>query len=126
MPEQNVMVTQLNTPTSLIPKQEPVAVIAKLSSASFREAKECIFNAIQKAAFSCAVPESITRQPMQCCSMTVGNMTDLTSAQGRSPVFSAYYALLPEVHQQDSHLLSQECLQKPWFLQKSPSPVHRG
>lgn len=52
-------------------------------------------------------------------------MTDLTLTEGRNPVFSAYYALLPEVHQQDSYKLTQECLQKPRFLQKKPSPVHR-
>lgn len=53
-------------------------------------------------------------------------MTDLTLTERRNPVFSAYYALLPEVHQQDSYMLTQGCLQKPRFLQKKPSPVHRG
>lgn len=46
--------------------------------------------------------------------------------QGRNPVFPAYSALLPEMHQQDADVLTQEGLQKPRFLQKSPSPVHRG
>lgn len=61
-------------------KQEPVAVMAKLSSASFRVAKH-IFNTIQKAVCPCAVGETMTGQPLHCCSMTAGNVTDLTLTQ---------------------------------------------
>lgn len=41
-------------------------------------------------------------------------------------MFSAYCALLPGIHQQNSYIPTWECLQKPWLLQKSPSPVHWG
>jgi len=60
--------------------------------------------------------------------MTVGSTNDLTLTQGSNPVFSACHALLPEVHQQDSYMLTQEHLQKLRFLQKShtPVPTRRG
>lgn len=55
--------------------------MANLSSASFRVTKH-IFNTIQKAACSCAAPETMIGQPLHCCSMSIENVTDLTLTQG--------------------------------------------